>query len=415
MIELIPYLGTAVIIVVATAAFVVLARHGFRLKRLKHDKIELEFENSMRQQITSKCRTTPRIILTEATVQLNPAAKGDCDKLSISPEEPVQFVLGEAIRHPLLFDAEFTSLPLVFGENVLLLSWDRSEAKVERILNREEAYPLNDAWSTCLALYRQATLLPYRTRGPEQLYTSTEAKRAVAIYRRLVLTVEDFLSLLREKNQEYPDVYQDMGSLVEEAEFALANEDIGTSVARLEVVLSTIHKLILNCAPQGQLTMQVAAKSQPKVEVPADDRPTVLVVDDCYDFLIDFRDLLQQHGYAVIAADTTTAALRAMVEHEFDLVITDMVMPQADGREVVLAVKNSSDKTKVIVVTGYPEMSRIADLMKAGVDSFIPKPYAIMDILAEIERLLDRPRVDQKRKELERKGGAKEEDVPDKQ
>jgi CheY-like chemotaxis protein len=400
--ELMPYIGTIVVIFVAVVALLVLSRHGFRLKKLKHHKTELEFESSSREQTVGTSSNLQPITITKAMIQLGPAAKDDCDTLSISPGEPVDFVLGEATRHPILFNAEFTSLPLVFHENVLLLSWDNSQAKIERILNRKEAYPLNDAWSSCLSLYRQATLLPYRTQGSQKIYTSTEARRVIAVYRRLVSKVEGFLSILRENNQEHPYVYQDVGSLVEEAEIALANEDIGASVARLEVVLSTIHKLILNCAPQGPLSLKVATNSPPEFNITAGDKPTILVVDDNEDWLEMIREYLQESNYGVVSANTTTDALRALVEYEYEVVITDLVMcadfsasPEADGREVAIAAKRSSDKTKVVVITGFPEMSRISDLLKAGVIQVISKArFDKMEFLALIKRLLEKPLTD---------------------
>ena len=107
---------------------------------------------------------------------------------------------------------------------------------------------------------------------------------------------------------------------------------------------------------------------------------------------------LQDKGFAVTAASTTADALRAMVEQEFDLVITDLVMcfnsgtiPEADGREVTLAAKRSSEKTKVIIFTAYAQMSK--DLIKAGADAVISKGSSITDLLKKIEALLGRPHI----------------------
>lgn len=321
-----------------------------------------------------------RIRLTKAMIKLSAISKEDCKTLRISSIEPVEFVLGEATRHPILFESPFTSLPLVFRANVLLLSWDGSQATIERILNREKAYPLNDVWNSCLAAYRKATLLPYRTKGPEQLHVSTKARRAISVYRTLVSNVNAFMRLLVDNNQDPPEAYRDVSTLIEEAEFAFANDDIGAYVARLEVVLSTIHKLILQCAPQGPLSVKVGREATPMAQVPNDGRRTVLIVDDHARQIHALRRLLNDKDFAITEALTSTDALRAMVEHEFDLVITDLIMrgcsgarPDADGREIALAAKRSSKKTKVIVVTAYAIMSEDADLFKAGVDDFISK------------------------------------------
>lgn len=270
---------------------------------------------------------------------------------------------------------------------MLLLSWDESQATIERILNRQEAYPLNDIWSSCLALYRQATLLPYRTKGPEYLHVSSEAQRALVVYRRLISKVKEFLRLLRQNNQEPPGLYQDLSPLIEEAELALTSDDIGTSVARLEAVLSTIHKLILQCAPQGAVTATLSDTPSEELSIPDSGKATVLVVDDERNVCELLRQLLEESGFAVTTASTTSAALRAMVEHAFDLVITDLVMPGTDGREVALAAKNSSPKTKVLVITGYTKMSMIADLLKSGVDGLLIKPFYPEKLIEEIKNV----------------------------
>lgn len=338
-------------------------------------------------------------VVAESQIRISEAILGDCSELGVPIQDLISFIVQEASRHPLLFSSPFMSLPLVFSDDVLLISWDGNEVRAERLLNRQEAYPLNDVWTSCLALYRKATLLPYRTVGNGQLLTRTEGQRAISIYRKLISQTNNFLQLLSENGQEPPQTYLDLGALVDEAEFALVNGENGKLVARLEAVLSTIHKLILNCAPQGTgaISSGPLPINLPSVEVPKGNRYSFLVVDDDEATLFCIRELLLQEGYAVTSANTTTAALQAMVEHEFDVVITDLVMcvdlgavPEADGREVALAAKRSSAKTKVIVYTGFMEMSRIADWFKAGVDGVLGKGQTRGDDLLQVVRhLLD--------------------------
>jgi len=398
--DLTPYIGIAGLVVVAVCALVVLKRNGLFLRRFKHDTTEMEFDHYEKEQTSIASDAGQHVDLPQFKISLSSAAKQDCEGLGIAPEDPLEFVVGEATRHPILFQTDFTSLPLVFHENVLLLSCESRHATIERILNRSDAYPLNDAWSACLAVYRQATLLPYRTKGTENLRAPAEAQRALTLYRRLVSRANEFLESLK-RNQQHPfGVYGEMSSLVDEAEFALASEDMGTSAARFEVVLSTVHKLILQNAPQGPLSTRVDRKATVGVNISNEGTRTVLLVDDEFSWLEAMRHVLKNKNFAITVAPTTGDALRAIVDHEFDLVITDLVMgvdfdgPEADGREVALAVKKSSMKTKVIVLTAYVEMSRIASLLNAGVDDVIDK--AGEDLLGRIEAVLadieERPR-----------------------
>ncbi len=387
--ELMPYVGTTLVIVAVVFGLVVLTRHGLRFKKLKHGETELEFENLLDQKFSDTSKYDSTTTLSRPMIQLSSVAKNDCYALNIHDDEIIDFVLGEATRHPLLFQAVFTSLPIVFNRYVMLLSWDKSLAKIERILNREEAYPLNDAWGACLSLYRQATHLPYRTRATGQFHASTELSRTIALYRRLVLRVKEFQVLLRESDNNYPKLHQDLCSLIDEAEFAFANNNIGTTVAYLEAVLSGVHKLILDCAPQGPLSDSVATARSTRIQVSDEGKATLLVVDDEPHLLKLFCGFLESRGYAVVGFDETFDALTAMVEHEFDLVITDLVMPYGDGREVVIAAKNGSSRTKALVVTGYAETARVAQLYEVGADAILSKNKLRMaELLKTIEDLL---------------------------
>jgi CheY-like chemotaxis protein len=391
--DLIPYIGIAVMIAFVVGGLVVLKRNGVAVTRLKHEGTEMEFEHLATVAIGAPAAAAQPVKVLELKVEMSPEARNDCKTLGIPPKNPIQFVRGEAARHPLMFAKDFTSLQLVFHENVLLLSWEYSVATIERILNRSEAYPLNDDWTSCLAVYRQATLLPYRTKGIENLRNSAEAQRVLAIYRRLVTKANDFLESLK-RNQQHPfEAYGDLRSLIDEGEFALASEDFTTAAVRLELVLSTVHKLIIQNAPQGPLSSSDSAKTM-SIEISPDAKAAILLVDDDMRWLHSIRHLLESKNFAIVVASTTGDALRAIVDHEFDLVITDLVMgldsdsPEADGREVAIAAKKGSRKTKVVVLTAYSRMSLMASLSKAGVDLIIDKAELTEVIVDKIESTL---------------------------
>ncbi len=250
---------------------------------------------------------------------------------------------------------------------------------------------MNDSWTSCLAIYRQATLLPYRMSGVDKLYLSTEARRSLAVYKRLISRVQQYLQALRKQGKEAPDAYRDLEALLEEAEFALVNDDIGTSVARMEAVLSITHKLILQFAPQGPLA--APRDAVPEIQSPKGEILAVLVVDDEEPSREVLRYMLDRAGYRVVTASTSSMALKAIVENEFDFVITDLMMRsrgeglQVDGREVALAAKRSSSRTKVVVVSGFMNMARLAELPESGIDEVLEKPITLEGITSTLRRL----------------------------
>ncbi len=388
MSELLPYIGVALVIGATAFAVSAFARHGLRLKRFRHDKTELEFESPSASEIQRLETTlTDGTRICEAMIDLSELATKDCETIGIDKGVAIQFVLGEAARHPILFASRFSSIPFVFGENVLLLSWDDPRVTIERMLSRQRAYPLNDSWTSCLAIYRQATLLPYRMSGVDKLCISTEARRSLAVYRRLISRVKQYLQTLRKQGRDAPAAYRDLEALLEEAEFALANDDIGTSVARMEAVLSIAHKLILQFAPQGPLAAPRATVPEPDIQLPKREALAVLVVDDEEPSREVLRYILDSAGYRVVTASTSSIALKEIVENEFDFVITDLMMESVDGREVALAAKRSSSRTKVVVVSGFMNMARLAELPESGIDEVLEKPITLERITSTLRRL----------------------------
>jgi CheY-like chemotaxis protein len=162
----------------------------------------------------------------------------------------------------------------------------------------------------------------------------------------------------------------------------------------MEAILSATHKLILQFAPSGPLADPRPAPPEPKVNVPQTHSLTILLVDDEQMFLEDLETYLSRPGITIVTARTSSEALKAIVEHEFDLVVTDLVMPsedgylsQMDGREVALAAKRSSAKTKVVLLTAYILMSEIGELIKWGIDNILSK--ADFEVTQQLRSLLD--------------------------
>ncbi|MBE0705426.1 MAG: TIR domain-containing protein [Afipia sp.] len=173
----------------------------------------------------------------------------------------------------------------------------------------------------------------------------------------------------------------DLDNLLGEAEFALANGDIGIATARLEAVLSMAHKLILRTAPTGPLRVQRPIVPRPEVDIPpSSDAPSVLLVDDESDWLQVFSLFLSEEGFDVVTANTSSDALRALVTRDFTLVVTDLMMgfergmqPGMDGREIAMAAKRSNPNTKVAICSAYGGMSTFSDLVHLGVDEVFTK------------------------------------------
>ena len=115
----------------------------------------------------------------------------------------------------------------------------------------------------------------------------------------------------------------------------------------------------------------------------------ILVVDD-EEMILDLTcESLRDEGHRVTGVTKMTEALEALrnKENRFDLMITDVVMPDGGGRRLVEYVKQMDLQPQVIVVSGY-DRDFLGDDQAFG--TFMQKPYSLADLLDQVQRLLSR-------------------------
>lgn len=117
----------------------------------------------------------------------------------------------------------------------------------------------------------------------------------------------------------------------------------------------------------------------------------ILVIDD--EDLVRFtvEQILTAAGHVVATAENGAAGLRHQREIPFDLVITDIMMPEQDGIETIRALKAEFPNLPIIAISGGGRMGNMNYLEMAkdfGVASTIPKPFTPEDILARVDTAL---------------------------
>ncbi len=117
----------------------------------------------------------------------------------------------------------------------------------------------------------------------------------------------------------------------------------------------------------------------------------ILVVDDERAVRDSLRRALELEGYGVELAEDGEQALRRLaVEPQPDAVILDILMPGADGLEVCRRLRRAGNEIPVLMLTARAEVdSRVAGL-DAGADDYLPKPFALAELLARLRALLRR-------------------------
>ena len=121
--------------------------------------------------------------------------------------------------------------------------------------------------------------------------------------------------------------------------------------------------------------------------------PRILLIDDDPNLRTVICRSLVQAGYEVSEASDGKCGLALHQACPADLIITDIVMPETEGLEVLMALKNWLSKAKVLVISGGGlggacDYLRTAQLL--GADAVLAKPFTVEELLAAVARLMTR-------------------------
>ncbi|MDR9455997.1 MAG: sigma-54 dependent transcriptional regulator [Salegentibacter sp.] len=114
----------------------------------------------------------------------------------------------------------------------------------------------------------------------------------------------------------------------------------------------------------------------------------ILIVEDDVAFGTMLKTFLQKRNYEVRLAFTASEALKIINDKDFDLILTDVRLPDKDGLDILKEVKAKNTKTQVIVMTSYAEISMAVQAMKDGAFDYVSKPFRPESILQTIENAL---------------------------
>ena len=116
----------------------------------------------------------------------------------------------------------------------------------------------------------------------------------------------------------------------------------------------------------------------------------ILVAEDESDMAMGLRDNLQFEGYEVILAEDGEAALKAVSEHNPDLVLLDIMMPKLNGLEVCRRIREAGYMIPILMLTAKSQEIDVVRGLEVGADDYITKPFSVREMLARVKAALRR-------------------------
>ena len=117
---------------------------------------------------------------------------------------------------------------------------------------------------------------------------------------------------------------------------------------------------------------------------------TVLVVDDERSNLESLERIFQREGFRVLTADSGRAALDVCRSHRVHVVLTDLMMPQMSGIDLIRALSTVAPDAEVVVMTAYGTIETAVEAMREGAYDFVEKPLKRMNIVKTVRKAAER-------------------------
>src|SRR5437016_5684606 len=123
------------------------------------------------------------------------------------------------------------------------------------------------------------------------------------------------------------------------------------------------------------------------------DTPRILVVDDEKVIREILADFLSMEGYVVHAVEDGVEAMKELKKRSYNLVISDLKMPNMGGLELIAQVTEESIPVITVIMTGFGTVETAIEAMKKGAYDYILKPFKVEEVMHIVQRGLDRQRL----------------------
>ena len=125
----------------------------------------------------------------------------------------------------------------------------------------------------------------------------------------------------------------------------------------------------------------------------------LLIVEDDQQLQQMFIRILSKHGYSAVGVSNGQLALDALDKDYFDLIITDIMMPEMDGFELVQQLRDVGNKIPILMITAKDAFDDMSLGFRYGVDDYMVKPINVNEMVLRVKALLRRAQMINDRKQ----------------
>jgi DNA-binding NtrC family response regulator len=119
---------------------------------------------------------------------------------------------------------------------------------------------------------------------------------------------------------------------------------------------------------------------------------SVLIVDDDAGIRKTLSKILEKEGYLVETVENGQQAIKASNKGFFNVALIDIRLPDMEGTKLLERLKESEPKMVKIIITGYASLQNAMEAVNKGVDGYVLKPFDATELLAMIEKHLEKQR-----------------------
>ncbi len=128
----------------------------------------------------------------------------------------------------------------------------------------------------------------------------------------------------------------------------------------------------------------------------------IMVVDDDLAFRLGTLALLEDQGFAADAAANAEEAETKLLERQYDLVLSDLVMPGTSGIDLLTRIRSTLPNLPVIMVTGFGSIETVVEAIKLGATNFLTKPFELSQLMMTVDKALETTQLRREVRELRR-------------